>query len=63
MKDPAIIELVESLKQKVSEINDIMAALHEQRVEVRLQYKLEENPEKKPTLSIWRCTGHDDYLQ
>lgn len=63
MKDSISIDLVNQLKQKINEINNIMASLHENKIEVRLQYKFEENPEKKPVLSIWRCVGHDDYLQ
>jgi len=62
MIDPKIVEKVDLLKQHVQEINSIMEELHNNKVEVRIQYKLEENPEKKPIISIWRCVGHDDYL-
>lgn len=63
MKDPLVESKVVELKEKVDEINKIMLSLHANKIEVRLQYKFEENQEKIPTLSIWRCTGHDDYLQ
>lgn len=63
MIDPDIAFQVSLLKQKVSEINEIMEYLHSKKVEVRITYKFEENPEKKPIISIWRCVGHDDYLQ
>lgn len=63
MIDPDITFQVNMLKQHVAEINEIMEYLHSKKVEVRIQYKFEENPEKKPMIAIWRCVGHDDYLQ
>ena len=62
MKDPTTIDLVDQLKEKIKEVNTIMSSLNENNVEVRLQYKFEDSEDKKPTLSIWRCVGHDDYL-
>ncbi len=53
---------IESVKEYVEKINSLMAELHADSVEIRINYKESANGEP-PALNLWRAIAHVDYLK
>lgn len=61
MKDDNIKEKVIKLKGLVAEVNELMAALGELNVDVRIAY-VEKKADIPQGISIWRIEEHNNYL-
>ena len=65
MKDSSIQEKINTISGCVEVINDLMAELYAQGVEIRIAYKDAVTGSKSgiPYLDLWRAVEHVDYLQ
>jgi len=63
MKDPAIQEEVDALKQAVDVVNQRMKVLQDLNVEVRISY-VEKSISKEVDqgIDVWRIEEHNSYL-
>jgi hypothetical protein len=53
---------IENIKEAVETINSLMAELHSNDVEIRINYK-EPSAGEPPMLNLWRAVAHVDYLK
>ena len=53
---------IENIKASLETINSLMAELHNNDVEIRINYKEPSNGEP-PKLDLWRAIAHVDYLK
>lgn len=53
---------IESIKESLAAINELMDDLHTNSVEIRINYKEPSNGEP-PRLELWRAIAHVDYLK
>jgi hypothetical protein len=53
---------IENIKEALETINSLMAELHSNAVEIRINYKEPSNGEP-PKLDLWRAIAHVDYLK
>jgi hypothetical protein len=54
---------VDTIKNNVDKINEIMSQLWEQGVEVRIAYREPDSANKVPRIELWRATHHVDLLK
>ncbi len=57
-----IAKKISIIKKNVDEINEIMAELYTDQVEIRISYK-DSSMDQPPQIDLWRATEHVDYLQ
>jgi hypothetical protein len=62
MIDSYITKKVEELSKHVEGINEIIAELHDNNVEIRIAYK-EAADGKPPHIDLWRVIEHVNYLK
>jgi hypothetical protein len=62
MTTPDIGQQIENIKTALETINSLMAELHTNNVEIRINYK-EPNNGESPRLDLWRAIAHVDYLK
>jgi hypothetical protein len=62
MRDPAVTNMVEQIKEHVDLINGLMKQLWEDRVEVRINYTGTDRANTPPRLDLWKATQSVDYL-
>lgn len=69
MKDPVIVSKVDTLKELVSKVNEVMLELQDLNVEVRISYIAKNDPSyasKENTvnqgISLWKVEEHNGYL-
>ncbi len=53
---------IENIKGSLDLINSLMAELHSDSVEIRINYREPSNGEP-PKLELWRAVAHVDYLK
>ena len=53
---------IETIKESLELINSLMAELHSNSVEVRINYREPSNGEP-PKLELWKAVAHVDYLK
>lgn len=61
MIDDAISDKVQIISKNVDEINQLIAELYTQNVEIRIAYKDAAKGEP-PRIDLWRAIEHVDYL-
>ena len=57
-----IEQQVENIKESLETINSLMAELHNNDVEIRINYK-EPSKGEPPKLDLWKAIAHVDYLK
>jgi hypothetical protein len=62
MIDNSIADKVQIISKNVDEINQLIAELYTQDVEVRIAYK-DSSKGEPPRIDLWRATEHVDYLK
>jgi len=62
MIDDTIADKVQTISKNVDEINQLIAELYTQDVEVRIAYK-DSSKGEPPRIDLWRATEHVDYLK
>lgn len=62
MTTDIIGQKIEKIKEALDAINAEMAELHQDSVEIRINYKEPSNGEP-PRLDLWRAVAHVDYLK
>jgi hypothetical protein len=62
MIDDTIADKVQTIGKNVDEINQLIAELYTQDVEVRIAYK-DSSKGEPPRIDLWRATEHVDYLK
>lgn len=62
MIDESIKVQINSIDEYVKRINEIMQALHDKNVEIKILYK-DALLNKPPVLELWKATEHIDYLK
>ena len=62
MIDDTIADKVQTINKNVDEINQLIAELYTQDVEVRIAYK-DSSKGEPPRIDLWRATEHVDYLK
>lgn len=63
MKDPVIASKVDSLKDLVAKVNEVMLELQDLNVEVRISY-IEKNTDKEisQSISLWKVEERNGYI-
>ena len=62
MIDDTIADKVQTISKNVDEINQLIAELYTQDVEIRIAYK-DSSKGEPPRIDLWRATEHVDYLK
>ena len=62
MIDNTIADKIQIISKNVDEINQLIAELYAQNVEVRIAYK-DSTKGDPPRIDLWRATEHVDYLK
>lgn len=62
MTTDTIGQKIEKVKEALDVINATMAEMHQDNVEIRINYREPSNGEP-PKLELWRAVAHVDYLK